>query len=1167
VTALGEGLRARDEFPAVNDPIALISRTPAFERLAGALASGKRAVATGSVGSSTTLVAGALAGRLACPVVLIVAHLDDADEAADELNAWFGSGGAPPFAMRLPALEASPGESGVHVESFAERLAVVRALAEQTPPRVLICPIAALMQAVPSPSELPTLMRSIRAGQTLDPDDLGRWLDQAGYRRVDAIEEPGDFARRGGIMDVFAPAAGDLAGPVRLDFFGDELERLAEIDLETMGSDRRLDRVDFVAVRDDLVGSDRGTLNLLELLPKNAVALLAETMEIVEQARGYYERLSDSGGVYGPPRVLKMLEERTHALAELNQFSAGSALADVRVALPVEPLPAFDRDAAAAVGELGELAAGARVVCACQNQGERARLAELEAEHAPGTDLDSQVSYLHRGFVWNAGEARDDRLALVPYAELLGRFETRRRSGRLRAGRAMDTFLDVKPGDFVVHAEHGIARFLGLTLLKPGTKRTPKPPSKRSREPDVAEAEEYLTLEFARNAKLHVPCRQIDLVQRYVGGFSGKPPLSTIGGAKWKTQKAKVAESVRDLAAEMLRVRAAREATPGVQYPGDTPWQREFEAEFPYQETEDQLAALAEIKRDMQSPRPMDRLLCGDVGFGKTELAIRAAFKCVEFGKQVAVLVPTTVLAEQHEVTFRQRFADYPFRVESLSRFKTTKELNATLRDLRQGKVDIVVGTHRLLSKDVKFADLGLVVVDEEQRFGVEHKERLLQLRVTVDVLTLSATPIPRTLHMAMLGIRDISSLTTPPVDRRAIVTEVLPYNEQRVKRAIERELAREGQVFYVHNRVHNIRTVADDVARMVPDAKVVFGHGQMQPKELEEVMLTFMRRQADVLVSTTIIESGIDIPTANTMIVADADRFGLAELHQLRGRVGRYKHRAYCYLMLPESRPIKEVAQKRLKAIEQYTMLGAGFKIAMRDLEIRGAGNLLGAEQSGHIAAVGYDMYCRLLDQAVHDLATPEAQDAIEHVSVDLGVTGVFPRAYIPAEARRLEAYRRLAQSRTPAELDSAEADLVSAYGDLPPAARRLADLARVAAAARAVGVRTVARRAHDVVFLTERPDPVAGMLTQGPGQVRIIGADLAQTNARTPTGTPLAEVYWRPPESYLDPVSLLRILPRRLGFVAWGPGLSEPSPAPAGSSDTLAQSAHRGTRQGSAT
>ncbi len=1109
-------------------PLSPIAAHEQFKALARALSDGRRVVATGAVGSSTSFVAGALAGEVSRPVVLVVAHADEGDEIADELNAVREG-----LAVALPALEALPGEGGA--EQFARRARVVKRLGEVEAGEavVIVCPIASLMQLVPTPDALLGLLRSVHVGDPVDPSELVEWLVGAGYKRLDAIEEPGDLALRGGILDVFPPAGVEgMTAPVRLDFFGDEVESIREIDPDTMGSDRAIDRVDLIAVDPALLTPSDAGMSALDLLPRESVVVLAETQEVVEQGRGYYERVTDARGIEGPPAVLKRLGERFGALAEVNQFSAGAADADARITLPVEPLPAFERDASAAVGELGEMSAAARVIVTCLNDGERARLGELLAQHAPDAapSIELVVRYVHRGFVWG-----DDpgRVALAPSHELLHRYDTRRRASRLRAGRAMDTFLDIAPGDYVVHADHGIARFVGMQVMRPGATR-----SARKSEPD---AQEFLTLEFAGGSKLHVPCARIDLVQKYVGGFKGKPPLSHMGGTKWKNQKARVAESVRDLAGELLRVRAAREHMPGVQYPHDTAWQKEFEAEFPYQETEDQLAALAEIKKDMTSPRPMDRLLCGDVGFGKTELAIRAAFKACEFGRQVAVLVPTTVLAEQHERTFRQRFADYPFKVESLSRFKTTKEINATLKAVRRGEIDVVIGTHRLLSKDVHFSDLGLVVIDEEQRFGVEHKERLLQLRMTVDVLTLSATPIPRTLHMAMLGLRDISSLTTPPLDRRAIVTEVIPYNEKRIAQAIKRELAREGQVFFVHNRVHNIKTVADEVQKLAPNARVVFGHGQMPPKELEEVMLTFMRRQADILVSTTIIESGIDIPTANTMVINDADRFGLADLHQLRGRVGRYKHRAYCYMLLPVDRPLKEVAQKRLKAIEQYSMLGAGFKIAMRDLEIRGAGNLLGAEQSGHIAAVGYEMFCRLLDRAVHELTeSPDAARA-ESCAVEIGVSGLIPKVYIPSDQRRLEAYRRLAAAGSAGEIDRVEEDLTSAYGQPPSAVRVLAELARVRAAAAALGVRAIARREQDIVFALPDAAPLVAALADAPGTVRVIPPSLAQTNARTEKGAPLAEVYWRPPTSYMSPESLPRVLAHRLGR-------GDPRPAAAG-------------------
>ncbi|MFG0252477.1 MAG: transcription-repair coupling factor, partial [Phycisphaerales bacterium JB038] len=635
---------------------------------------------------------------------------------------------------------------------------------------------------------------------------------------------------------------------------------------------------------------------------------------------------------------------------------------------------------------------------------------------------------------------------------------------------------------------------------------------------------EFLTLEFSGRTKLHVPALKINLVQKYIGGFHGKPQLSVLGGKKWKHQKEAVAEAVRDLASEMLRIQAARGHMPGIQFPEDTPWQVEFEAEFPYEETDDQLAAAVEVKRDMALGKPMDRLLCGDVGYGKTEIAIRAAFKAIEYGKQVAVLVPTTVLAEQHERTFRSRMAGYPFRVASLSRFKTDKEQKLILQELARGQVDVVIGTHRLLSADVRFADLGMVIVDEEQRFGVEHKQHLLSLRMTVDVLTMSATPIPRTLHMSMLGLRDISSLTTAPLDRRAVVTEVIPYNGRRIKAAIERELAREGQVFFVHNRVHNIKTMADEVQKLAPKARIVVGHGQMGARELERVMLRFMRREADILVSTTIIESGIDIPTANTMFINRADMFGLADLHQLRGRVGRYKHRAYCYLLLPPDRTVPEKAVKRLKAIEEFSMLGAGFKIAMRDLEIRGAGNLLGAEQSGHIAAVGYEMYCQLLDQEVKRLRNEKVADVAD-VDIDIGVSAILPRSYIPSDKRRMQAYRRFCQAETYEKVAQVEKDLADAYGELPQRSAALLELAELRIAASALDLKSIVVRDSDVILRAPVAEPVAEALGEAKGRVAVLPSETDPT---------LQEIYYRPPENYLEPRTLLRILRKHLRQVA---------------------------------
>ena len=1174
------------------DLIATIAQTPGAQAAAKAALKARRLYVRGSQGSSTAFFSAAMAQRTERSIVLVVAHLDDADEVCDELT------GAGVDTVRFPALEVLPGESSVSLELFAERVGVVRRLAAGKPPRVLVCPIQSLMQPVPGAKSLDALVKTVRTGQRLDPQEFVRWLDGAGYERTETIEEPGEFAMRGGIVDVF-PATGSGLGaggaPVRCDFFGDTVDRITEIDLDTMGSDRAVEAVEIVCASLDRVFAHdapnaAGTVkidatggthacSMLEYMDSSAIVLLHEPLEVTEQGRGYFERLTDSR-MYGPPVVLKLLQERFACFVEVSQFPGARLGTETEIELPVQPLAEVPHEAGEAVKEIAALARGGEgverhgVTVFCQNEGELSRFQELLAEHAPEAKglIGAQVQYVHRGFVLETGsDGGGATLVCIPYHELLHRYESRRRSasrgrtgagdvgGKIKSGRAIDTFLGFGFGDYVVHRDHGIALFKGLIAMKPREVKRDEAvvlPSERPKKKDRRAArpggpghpeadpdegmEEYLTLEFAARSILYVPTSKIDQVQKYVGGSGGKsqPTLSAIGGTRWKKQKESVAESVKDLAGEMLRIRAARESMPGIRYPADTTWQKEFEAEFPYTETDDQLAALGEIKKDMGSSRPMDRLLCGDVGYGKTEVAIRAAFKAVEFGKQVAVLVPTTVLAEQHERTFRSRFADYPFRIESVSRFKTTQQVNEVLAALRKGQVDVIIGTHRLLSKDVKFADLGLVIIDEEQRFGVEHKDKLLSLRMTVDVLTLSATPIPRTLHLSMLGLRDISSLATAPVDRRAVVTEVIPYNTRRIQQALQRELARDGQIFFVHNRVHNIKSVADEVQKLVPDARIVIGHGQMADGELEAVMMKFMQRKADILVSTTIIESGIDIPTANTMFINDADRFGLAELHQLRGRVGRYKHRAYCYMLLPLDRTSTEKAVKRLKAIEEFSMLGAGFKIAMRDLEIRGAGNILGPEQSGHIAAVGYEMYCQLLDTAVKELKNEPTQVASE-TAIEIGVTGMIPKRYIPSDQRRMEAYRRIALAQTQPDLDRIEVELKQAYGDtLPAATVRLLELAALRVAASILNIRSLTVRGPDVVMRAAPGDAPAiaeklrapQMPMSATGRENRPAAPFHVTVLPPRPKEELGEVYFRPPPNYMQPETLLRVLKGRL-------------------------------------
>jgi transcription-repair coupling factor (superfamily II helicase) len=593
--------------------------------------------------------------------------------------------------------------------------------------------------------------------------------------------------------------------------------------------------------------------------------------------------------------------------------------------------------------------------------------------------------------------------------------------------RAIDSFLDLQEDDLVVHLSHGIARFRGMhTLEKNG------------------QTEEHLILEFSGGTRVYVPASKIDLVQKYVGGAKSEPELSKLGGVGWQKKKDRVQAAVFDLASEMLQLQALRESKPGFAFPGDSDWQREFDAAFPYQETPDQLTTIAEIKRDMEKHRPMDRLICGDVGYGKTELAMRGAFKCIDNGKQVAVLVPTTVLAEQHFRTFSQRMAEYPFTIEAISRFRSAGEQRKIIKRLQEGKIDIVIGTHRIVSSDVQFKDLGLVIIDEEQRFGVEHKEKLKKLRETVDVLTLTATPIPRTLHLSLLGIRDISNLETPPQGRLAIETRIVRFDPQLIRHAIMRELNREGQVYFVHNRVQNIHDITAKLKQIVPEANFAVAHGQMSEDELEDAMVRFVQRKADILVATTIIESGLDIPNANTMFINQADNYGLADLHQLRGRVGRYKHRAYAYMLLDGEKAVTPNASRRLKAIEEFTELGAGFKIAMRDLEIRGAGNILGTQQSGHIAAVGYELYCQLLENAVRGLKNMPVKTHLE-VNIDLPWPAVLPRDYVPGQKQKIEVYRRLSRIRRVERLNDFKNEMRDRFGPIPEPVEWLLRLAEL--------------------------------------------------------------------------------------------------------------------------
>jgi transcription-repair coupling factor (superfamily II helicase) len=1058
--------------------------------------------AEGLWGSSAPILAGLAAERLGRPMLLVTAHADEADDIRDDIETALGS---PP--ELLPQLDTLPQDAAAPDELAGERLRLCLGLMQATKRRSdeatkgnqglaaprIVAPIMALMQPVPSPEAIAARSLSVGVGQTLEPDQLARWLGEHGFLRCDAVDVPGDFARRGGIVDLYSHAHPD---PVRIEFAGDEVSSVRLFDLGTQRSSHTLDVLQIPALN---VGAaevgEKATTSFLALLPPDTLVALLEPTEIQELGRTYVERLGERAGIIPVEALLRRANDFTQL--HLHRFTG---LVPDAVRFDVTSLPQFEPKAAEALRALAELAETADAVVLCDNPPEEQRFRELlEQESASavghgGPTLQERVrtaiGVLHRGFQWG-------RTAYIPHHELFHRYRQRRTLRRVAPARPIDSFFDLNTGDPVVHTLHGIGRFLGLKTIEREDR-----------------TDEYLALEFANKAVVHVPISQIHLVQKYIGSFHGRPKLSKVGGQGWKRAKERAAAAVTDLAAELLAVQARRGTEAGLAYPQDTEWQREFEGSFLYEETVDQLRALDEIKIDMTRPQPMDRLLCGDVGYGKTELAARAAFKVVEYGKQVAVLVPTTVLAEQHYQTFTERLADYPFTIEVLSRFRTKKEQAEIVARARNGQIDILIGTHRLLSSDVRFADLGLVVIDEEQRFGVEAKERLKRLRATVDLLTLTATPIPRTLHMSMLGLRDISSLATAPLDRRSIVTQVRMWDDGLVREAILRELNRDGQVYFVHNFVRDIHQIANHLRTLVPEARFVVGHGQMAAHELEDVMLKFLRREADVLVSTNIIESGLDIPTANTIFVDRAERFGLADLHQLRGRVGRSKNRAYAYMLLSPKYPLTDTAARRLKAIEHYSELGAGFQIAMRDLEIRGAGNILGAEQSGHIEAVGYEMYCQLLDQAVHRLRN-EPADVYRPVNLDLGISATIPRNYIRADRQRMEVYKRLTGCRTAAELEVLRADIRDAFGPLPDSVETLLALAEIRVLAAPWGIRSLVLDKPDVVFAIEDLQQVQPLFAGGPGSPRV-------PDPQT--------VHWRLPKHYLEPKALLAVLRKHL-------------------------------------
>ena len=941
-----------------------------------------------------------------------------------------------------PAWEILPHESKLpHADVISERLETLVSLggvpsSEKIAPMVVTTSVA-LMQRTYPPKTMAKRSRSLQRGETLDLLALIEWLETQGYEPEAQVTHKGEMALRGGILDVFPLTS---PWPVRLEFFGNELESLRQFDPSTQISRESIESVTFppagelgVLKRELQSASTDGPqvalAGLIDYLPKNALVLLCGPDSLAEHAELYSQQ-----GAAGDPFLLPW-EEVTAQIARLeltqinvfdSESSSHSAQDDPSVRAQDDLRPEFRSleafrpittvmpDPQVADAQRREFFAqlhrwlrqGYAVHVFCNNPGERQRFEEIWHEygfHAAGSEANALLPAIDLGALARGFVMEEARTVVVTDAEIFGRYKVQR-PRRLKSPHAAATrsaldidFTELEEGDYVVHVQYGIGRFRGLKHLTPTPEKGKGRMSADKESAAAPPGEECLVIEYAAadddqpSPRLYVPVSEAHLVSKYVGTGKARPPLNTLGGTRWAKAKEQAEHAVRDLAAELLSLQAAREIQSGHSFPEDNTWQREFEGSFLYEETGDQMRAIVETKRDMEQPKPMDRLICGDVGYGKTEVAIRAAFKSVMGGKQVAILVPTTVLAQQHYNTFRERMADYPVRVELLSRFRKPKEIRKVIELLATGGVDIVIGTHRLVQKDIVFKDLGLVVIDEEQRFGVLHKEKFKLLRRLVDVLTLSATPIPRTLYLALTGARDMSTIETPPQDRLPVETTVCQFDERVIRDAIQREINREGQVFYLHNRVFDIEAVGTRLKTLLPNARILIGHGQMDPDDLEKVMTQFVNGEADVLLSTTIIESGIDIPNANTIIIDRADRFGLSDLYQLRGRVGRYKHQAYAYLLLPRHAALLTDARKRISAIKQYSSLGSGFKIAMRDLEIRGAGNLLGPQQSGHITAVGFELYCQLLKQSVSALKGEKVQARVD-VQVRLDFLAMNP-------------------------------------------------------------------------------------------------------------------------------------------------------------------------------
>jgi len=1107
--------------PFVRELFADVEHLPAFTRAASHLReSAGRIGVTGLSPAAKALIAVLLRRAVERPLIIVVADNRVAEELVPVLRAFceLTTAADPDSIVSLPARDVLPFQNlSPHPEIQEERATALWKIATGRT-SIVISPVAATAILLRSADYYAELARILRRGESFDLEPLLQHLNTVGYTSTDVVEMPGQYAVRGGILDVYSPEADR---PVRIEFFGDEVESMRKFDPASQRSSNPVDEALLLPltetpVTEELLGSINARLSgkritgsaeaieqaardsgagvfpgwefyapvagadctVFDLLP-DARVILDEPETLTQELDRHWTRTAEAHERSGVGNLVRPAElylsperwaEKISGLPGADFEYLAVARTDQNTGRPEaaflsQPAPRFHGAMPTMIEEVKKLvASGTQVVLAAAHTGEVERLADIFTEYNASYRLGSRTrggesyadetsyfsgdvltatllrAYLPDGFV-----LPDAHFALFGARDLFDESDlvtARPHRQKSKVSAFLSDFRDLQVGDYVVHVEHGIGQYQGLKEINQGDGNA-----------------EFMLLEYAEAARLYVPLTRLDLVQKYRSSEGAKPVLNHLGTAAWAKTKARVRKAMKDMTDELLKLYAQRQAAQGHIFPADTEWMKEFEDAFEYNETGDQAQAIADVKRDMESQLPMDRLLCGDVGYGKTEVAMRAAFKAISDNKQVAVLAPTTVLAFQHYETFKQRLAPFPVTVEMVSRFRTAKQIKEVLQRVEAGKVDVLIGTHRLLSKDVKFSDLGLLVVDEEQRFGVRHKERIKQMRTQVDVLTMSATPIPRTLHMSLVGLRDMSVIETPPKDRMAIQTVVANWDEKLIQSAMEQELERGGQVYFVHNRVDTIWEIAAKLQTLVPSARITVGHGQMGEGELEKVMLKFMHHEADILVSTTIIENGLDIPLCNTIVINRAERLGLSELYQLRGRVGRSNRRAYAYLLLPPEIELTPIARRRLAALKEFSDLGAGFKIAALDLELRGAGNLLGGEQSGHIEAVGFELYTQMLERAVREMKG-EAGVEVTEIQLNLGLNIRIPADYIKEENQRLRMYKRVAGVETESQLHDVRSELIDRYGETPRAVRNLLDYAALKLQAMRVGATAIERK-----------------------------------------------------------------------------------------------------------